>query len=125
MYRPSNPLGVLLFDTTDIFGKRVVLEKDRFDEHIAEHVEMVGNEVAIQESIENPYLVYKDSEYSHKLLYIGKSKSSSYPWLSVKTVVDHSLSDFGFVSTSFFVKDNKLGKVGELIYDKKNTGKAR
>jgi hypothetical protein len=121
MYRPQNPLGTLLIDTTDRFGKRIILEKDRFDEHIGcetGHIEMIGNVEAIKETIENPYWIAQSAKNQNRYLYIGKSEKSTYPSLYIKTVVDHSKKDFGFVVTSMFQRRLNLNKEGSIIYER-------
>ncbi|MFE7063720.1 hypothetical protein ACFVAD_16345 [Sutcliffiella sp. NPDC057660] len=108
-----------IFDTTDIFGKRVFLEKEQFDNHIVVgHPEMRDNELAIQETIENPQLVVESKQNSNRLLYIGKSEMSTYPMVYIKTVVDHSSKEYGFVITGLFQKKVNLEKEGTVIYEK-------
>lgn len=120
MYRPNEPLGILVIDTTDRFGKRIILEKDRYENHIIEpntgHKELAGNLEAIEESLTNPYLVLQSYKNPTRYLYYGKSTKSTKPWLSIKTVVDHMYDDFGFVVTSMFQRKITPSKEGTIIY---------
>jgi len=121
MYRPNEPLGILIIDTTDRFGKRIILEKDRFDEHIGNpkgHEELIGNIDAIVETIQDPYWVVQSRKNENRYLYIGKSQKSTYPNLNIKTVVDHTGNNFGFVVTSMFQKRLDPEKEGTIIYVK-------
>lgn len=119
MYRPPSPPGILAIDTTDRFGKRVILEQSRFEEHIVDgHKEMEGNLTAIQDSIENPYMIIKSNKVDNRWVYLAKSQNSTYPKLSIKTIVDHSSeTDYGFVVTSLFQKKVIPSKEGEIIYE--------
>jgi hypothetical protein len=118
MYRPPSPPGILAIDTTDKFGNRVILEQSRYEEHIIQgHAEMKENLVAIKDSIENPYMVLRSKKNADRWLYFAKSENSTYPRLSIKTIVDHSSeAGYGFVVTSLFQKKVIPDKEGELIY---------
>ncbi len=122
IYRPSNPLGILTFDTTDVFGKRIILEKDRFENHILNgHIELTGNEEAIKDILKNPYMVLQSKQSETRYLYYGKSPKSTYSNLTIKTVVDHKYNDLGFVVTSMFQKQVTPEKEGKTIYVKEKT----
>ena len=118
-YRPvvGSPL---IFVTLDRFGQRVLLEKDRFDTHIALHSEMIGNEGVIKESIENPTIILQSKQFPETWIYYIDNVISTHPLLSVvKTVVNHADTGSGFVTTSFLKKSINVQMEGErVIYDK-------
>ncbi|THF83731.1 hypothetical protein [Cohnella fermenti] len=99
------------------------MEKNRFEDHIIDpatgHKELAGNEEAIKHSVENPYLVVQSNKIPNRYLYYGKSSESTMPWLTIKSVVDHSDENFGFIVTSMFQKKITPEKEGAVIYDKK------
>lgn len=117
--KKSSTASNYIFDTKDVFGKRVYLETKQFESHIVlGHPEMRDNEAAIQETIEQPHVVIESRQNSNRLLYIGKSEMSTYPMVHIKTVVDHSSTEFGYVITGLFQKKVNLEKEGKVIYEK-------
>jgi hypothetical protein len=119
MYRPSDPLGYLAIDTTDKFGKRVILEQDRLEEHIIDgHEELRGNVAAIKDSIENPEYIIQSKKNSNRWLYVTKSEFSTYN-VPIKTVVEHlSTTEFGYVVTSMFQRRLDPEKEGKILYER-------
>lgn len=118
MYFPSKPLGPLIFDTTDRFGKRIILELDRYTDHIVDgHPEMAESVLAIQESIEKAIMIYRSTQFPHRVEYVATSKNATYPSLPIKTIVDHTFSDFGFVVTSLHTPMKRINPKGDVLYD--------
>lgn len=116
---PSSTDNKYIFDTKDIYGKRVYLETNRYNEHIiSHHPEMEGNTLAIQETIEDPHLIIESKQNPNRWLYVGKSEMATYPLLNVKTVVDHSSTSYGWVVTGLFQKKVNAEKEGTIIYEK-------
>lgn len=108
-----------IFDTTDKLGNRVVLESEQYQEHIIKrHPEMQGNVDAMKETIEEPQLIIESKQNPSRWLYVGKSQLSTYPVISIKTVVDHTSSETGYVVTGLFQKKINVEKEGTVIYDK-------
>lgn len=125
-YKPTAG-SPLLFVVTNQYGKRVILEKSRFDDHIIGppedgHKEFIGQEHVIKESIEKPNLIYLSSKFPSSWLYVCKSTASRYPLLNIKTVVSHRYPNYGYVVTSFYQRDKDIEAEREgakIIYDEK------
>lgn len=121
-YMPNDPPDQLVFDTTDRYGKRIFLEQERYDIHITGpigHVELLGHELAIQDTIENPDIILQSVKLPSRWLYIAKSTKAKYKNTPIKTVVDHVNTSYGFVVTSLFQRDIDPMKEGaKIIYEK-------
>lgn len=108
-----------LIDTTDKDGKRVVLEQHTYHGHIlVRHPEMKGNIPAIKDSVENPQYIIESGQGSTSNLYITKTDISTYPKLHLKTVVDHTNPEIGYIRTSLFQRNLDPEKEGAVIYEK-------
>jgi hypothetical protein len=107
-----------VFETTDKFGKRIVLTSETYNNHIlVGHPEMKGNANAMQDTVENPKWIVESKQNPSRWLYIGKSESANYPMVNIKTVVDHSSTDVGYVITGFVQKKVNIEKEGKVIYE--------
>lgn len=122
----SSTTSVYIFDTKDPYGKRVFLEKARFEEHILDHhPEMKGNELAMKETVEDPHLIIQSKQNPNRWLYVGKSDMATYPLLNIKTVVDHTSTEYGYVVTGLFQKKINAEKEGTVIYERTSENSLR
>jgi hypothetical protein len=113
--------SLYLFDTTDSTGRRVKLESKQYTDHIIlRHPEMEGNVEAMKETVENPQLIIESKQNPKRWLYVGKSELATYPVVTIKTVVDHSSSESGYVVTGLFQKKVNVEKEGTVIYEKED-----
>lgn len=109
-----------IFSTTNINGIKVVLDANTYNKHILpNHREMQRNQAAMIDSIENPQYMIQSLKNKNSTLYIAQSQLSTYPKLYIKTVVDHTNPDTGYVRTAFFQKTLDITKEGVIIYEKK------
>jgi hypothetical protein len=114
---------LFVFDTTDVFGVRVVLDTGTWNKHIiipTNHPEMKDNLEAIKKSIEQPEAVYRDAAYSEtRKKFFARRPESTYPKLYAVVVVGYD-SNIGSVVTCYF--SHNFGKVdgGGLLYAKRN-----
>lgn len=112
----------LVFMATNKFGTKVILEKSRFDDHIIHptfgHVELIGNEDVIKNTIENPRLIFQSAQFPTTWIYVGKGFNSINPKMDVATVVNHTSQEFGYITTSMLRGKGKVKTEGaKIIYD--------
>ncbi len=65
-------MGGTKFAVTNYKGITVSCTTDRWDNHIVEHAEMVGNIKAVKDTIKNPNTVYKSNQNAEREVYFKK-----------------------------------------------------
>lgn len=109
-----------LFDSTDPKGRRVILRKSTFQEHILDdrnRREFSGYVDAIQQTIERPHRIRPSAQAPEANVYFRKGAHPLYPSLYVKVPVWFERG-VGTVSTAQLQPDSAQGtlKGGEDIY---------
>lgn len=94
-----------IISTLDYAKRTVNLKKSTFEEHICDgHPEMADNCHAIKEAVETPEVVYESNQSPKREVFFSRVKSSSYPRLYTKVVVEYNNPYEGTIKSSWFEK---------------------
>jgi len=101
-----------LFDIVDVLGNRVILTKQRWEEHILlSHPEMLGLHEAVRDTITEPDCVYaSETAEQTKLFYKLGAVAWKFRNLFLKTVVSYDREP-AILRTSFFTSQLKGGRL--------------
>jgi hypothetical protein len=103
----------IIIDTTDIFGKRVILERDTWDTHIVGgHDSMRDKIPVVKASLEQPTYVIQDVAFATRTHYISPEIDGQY----IKTVVEDSMEPSRVV-TAYPITRKGFGTTEGVIYD--------
>lgn len=113
-------MEVKIFETTDVFNKKVALYEEDYKKHILiGHPEMedVGE---IKETVETPNMVYKSKNFENRKIFFKLGANKKYKNVYTKAVVEYNDSE-ARITTSFLSSDIQGVEEGGLIYAKFNS----
>jgi len=90
------------FETTDVLGRRVILDDTRWGHIQREHPEV--REQVIRSTVEDPQLIATSSKFTASDVYFSLGMDATYPHLYCKVVVDFT-DEPGLVLTAMYQKD--------------------
>jgi len=108
-----------IFETTDVFNKKVALYKEDYEKHILlGHPEMDDVE-EIKSTIEEPNVVYRSKNYEDRRIFLKLGANKKYKNVYTKAVVEYNDNE-AKVKTSFLSSDIQGVEEGGLMYVKKD-----
>lgn len=108
-----------IFETTDVFNKKVVLYEDDYKNHIlVGHPEMTDIE-EIRKTVETPNLVYKSKNFENRKIFFKLGANKKYKNVYTKAIVEYNDNE-AKITTSFLSSDIQGVGEGGLIYVKHN-----
>ena len=111
---------VTIFETTDVFNKKVVLFEDDYKNHIlVGHPEMQDVE-EIKSTVENPNIVYNSKRHNNRKVFFKYGANKKYKNVYTKAVVEYNENDRARITTSFLSSEIQGVEEGGLIYANKN-----